>query len=146
MVLVIVAEKGYNKQRTHVPILILVVTGMLDEVRRNLVQRYIILTLVRQALEKDFNTLQSSSLFCQESLHSFLTERMHEVGREIGALQRDLRKQKLTIKKEKNDGFFTKYSYYFKGYEGTFSLLNARLKHDALTYMKRHLFKLETKQ
>ncbi|WP_017726835.1 hypothetical protein [Halalkalibacterium ligniniphilum] len=108
---------------------------LLSDKEQDLLRRYIILNVVRQAFERDIEALAQLQLKFSEPLMEFFTNQLYSVSKELTPLKRAMARQQLTIEKSVNDGFFTEYVYRYRGYEGVTRILNAQLKHAAFSYV-----------
>lgn len=112
---------------------------MLTKEEQAVLRHYIILTIARKALEKDLHILEDTQLKLHTIYIELLTSILDQISKEMNTIKRFMNHHQMKIQKQGNDGFFSEYTYYCRGYEGVNRILNAHLKQQVSNYIMRCL-------
>ncbi|WP_216828408.1 hypothetical protein [Alkalihalobacterium elongatum] len=108
---------------------------MITKDEQKAIHHYVLLTIARKALEKDLERLKESPLKLQPSYLTLTTTVLDQLGKELGVIKRYMKKNQLKVEAGKNDGTFSHYSYFCRGYEGHNHYLNVNLKNQVTQYI-----------
>ena len=112
---------------------------MITKDEHEIIHQYIILTITRKALEYDLKQINSSPLKLEQIYIELLKKVLDHLSQELAIIKRFMKQRELKITLKSNDGLFSNYSYYCRGYEGKSSCLNIHLKNQVIQYLKNNL-------
>ncbi|WP_078430262.1 hypothetical protein [Alkalihalobacterium alkalinitrilicum] len=99
------------------------------------IHQFVLLTIARKALEKDLEQLKASSLKLQPAYLNLTTTVLDQLSKELGVIKRYMKQKELKVEVGKNDGTFSYYHYFCRGYEGQNHYLNVNLKNQVTQYI-----------
>ena len=99
------------------------------------IHHYVLLTIARKALEKDLERLKALPLKLQPSYLTLTTTVLDQLSKELGVIKRYMKQNELQVHLGKNDGTFSHYNYFCRGYEGQNHYLNVNLKNQVTEYI-----------
>lgn len=102
--------------------------NQLHKDENHLFDEYLILSYSRKALEIDLTTLSQSSLKMKEPYVSFVHCILNKISQEMFKVKKQLNERNLKIEFIENDGTFTTFNCYCRGYVQTSRFLNTHLK------------------
>ncbi|WP_078555323.1 hypothetical protein [Bacillus alkalicellulosilyticus] len=111
---------------------------MLTQQEQAIVHQYVLLSIAKQALEVDLHTLQKASLKFQEPYLDITYNVLTTIQRDLAVLKRNMHKLQLSVRKNKNDGMFSYFDSYCRGYHETHQYLNIHLKKEVFQYMSKY--------
>lgn len=100
----------------------------LSKWEETLFERYFILFYTRQVLQSDLNSVQKSLFKLKEPYTQLIHTSIGLISKELFEVKSQLHKRNIQIEFGTNDGTFTEFHCYFRGYERTSRYLNVHLK------------------
>ncbi|WP_096198916.1 hypothetical protein [Bacillus sp. FJAT-45350] len=113
---------------------------MITKEEQNIVHQYILLLIAKKALEVDLSQLEKSPLKFKEPYMELLVSLLDKIGKELGIIKRYMNQHQLKVNKKNNDGMFSKYEYFCRGYHSTHHYLNTHLKNQVSEYITSCIF------
>ncbi|WNF35171.1 hypothetical protein RJD24_11865 [Bacillaceae bacterium IKA-2] len=100
----------------------------LSKCEETLFETYFILSYARKVLQNDLNIVQKSLFKLKEPYTQLIHTSIGQISKELYEVKSQLHKQNIKIEFGTNDGTFTEFHCYFRGYEHTSRYLNVHLK------------------
>jgi hypothetical protein len=109
----------------------------LSQQEETLYDAYITLTFARKVLQNDLICVEKSSIKLKEPYKQLIHASLSEISKELFEVKKQLHKANMKIEFGSNDGTFSEFHCYFRGYVKTSRFLNIHLKNkvqDKLNY------------
>lgn len=106
-----------------------------------LVEQSIYLPLVLSVLEYDRKVTEISPFKIRLVYLNLIENTMLKVQKDLKLINDKMRKLKMKVIKGKNDGVFTEYNIYYKGYHEEHRFFNANLKNNTQKLLSYYLLK-----
>lgn len=116
---------------------------MITKEEHDIIHQYVVITLTRRALEYDLSKIQKGSLKLEKAYTDILTKMLDQTSLELAMIKRFMQKNELKIISKGNDGLFSKYHYFCRGYEGNSSYLNIHLKNQVIHYLTHNILQID---
>ncbi|SFE71757.1 hypothetical protein [Alteribacillus iranensis] len=100
----------------------------IDEEEHIMIHYSILLPLVKRVLEQDIQRFEKSSFKVKDPYLHMIQHALERLHKDMHLIKQFMRKHRIRVNFEENDGMFSRYSYVCRGYEGKSSYLNANLK------------------
>ncbi|MFN7252771.1 MAG: hypothetical protein ACK4M9_18665 [Anaerobacillus sp.] len=100
----------------------------LSQQEERLFEAFIILTLARKVLQNDLIVVEKSFFKLKEPYLQLIHSAIGTISKELFEIKKQLNKQRMKIEFGPNDGTFTEFYCYYRGYVKTSRFLNANLK------------------
>ncbi|AOM83056.1 hypothetical protein [Salisediminibacterium beveridgei] len=101
-----------------------------------LIERYILLTVSRQILERDLSAFRQAPIRLKDPYLHLIEFSITTLSKELRHIKSELQKQKMTIHRESVNDSFSEYVIYYQGYTYTMTYLNVHLKHQVQDFIE----------
>lgn len=102
--------------------------GCLSQQEQSLLESYITLTFARKVLQNDLVNVEKSFFKLKEPYIQLIHSSLSTISKELFEIKKQLHKNNIKIEFGKNDGTFSEFHCYYRGYEKTTRYLNAHLR------------------
>ncbi|MCT8137933.1 hypothetical protein H1D32_09300 [Anaerobacillus sp. CMMVII] len=100
----------------------------LSQQEERLFEAFIILTLARKVLQNDLINVEKSFFKLKEPYLQLIHSSIGSISKELFEIKKQLHKQSIKIEFGPNDGTFSEFHCYFRGYVKTSRFLNMHLR------------------
>lgn len=101
----------------------------LKKAEERLIERYILLTLCRQVLERDLKAFNQSSIRMKDPYVHLIEFALTALSKELHKIKAEQRQIKMTIRRASVSDTFSEYVIYFQGYTYSMTYMNVHLKY-----------------
>jgi hypothetical protein len=112
---------------------------MINKEERNLVMKFIHLTLLRKVLEHDMEKIKNADLKFKEPYLLLLEKTTNKVGIDLGKVKKDMFKQGISVYNLGQEDQVCKYLIACRGYRENMNLIPHLMKNTVLEYMEMYL-------
>ncbi|MCP3738832.1 hypothetical protein [Rossellomorea sp. BNER] len=106
---------------------------------RDMIETTMYLPMVLKILERDMEIFDKGDFKLRRPYLELIEEAMKAVQKDLKLAKVHLRKENISIAEVERDNEFTKYSFYYKGYEEFHSYFNPRLRNKCEELLKKYL-------
>ncbi|MGO4888000.1 hypothetical protein ACJ2A9_09600 [Anaerobacillus sp. MEB173] len=103
-----------------------------------LIEKSIVLPLVRTVLEKDLKTIQNSPFKIKGPYIQLVDQALLMLSKESRSIKQETFKRGIKVVKGLNDGTFSRYEYFNRGYHGELNYLNAELRNKTTRMIEKY--------
>lgn len=112
----------------------------IPEPERDIIEKAIYLPMVLTILNIDFQLIEKGPFKIKEPYMHLISETIRIVQRELSAVNKYLKNNKIKVQKIKSDDAFTTYLFLYKGYEEHHNYFNPRLRNGVEKLLKHYLY------
>lgn len=110
---------------------------------RNIIEQAIYLPMVLTVLNRDIQSVTTSTIKLKEPYLHLIEETMKVVQKELSEIKRYMSKNKMKVYQSNQDEAFTMFTFLYKGYEEHHNYFNPRIRNKVQELLEYYLFKRE---
>ncbi|MGG7621599.1 hypothetical protein ACVBAX_11265 [Robertmurraya sp. GLU-23] len=110
---------------------------------RNMIEQAIYLPMVLTVLNRDIQSVNTSTIKLKEPYLHLIEETMKVVQKELSEIKRYMSKNKMKVYQSNQDEAFTMFTFLYKGYEEHHNYFNPRIRNKVQELLEYYLFKRE---
>ena len=108
---------------------------------RNMIEQAIYLPMVLTVLNRDIQSVSTSTIKLKEPYLHLIEETMKVVQKELSEIKRYMSKNKMKVYQSNQDEAFTMFTFLYKGYEEHHNYFNPRIRNKVQELLEYYLFK-----
>jgi hypothetical protein len=108
---------------------------------RNMIEQAIYLPMVLTVLNRDIQSVNTSTIKLKEPYLHLIEETMKVVQKELSEIKRYMSKNKMKVYQSNQDEAFTMFTFLYKGYEEHHNYFNPRIRNKVQQLLEYYLFK-----
>ncbi|MDP4085061.1 MAG: hypothetical protein Q8934_10670 [Bacillota bacterium] len=113
----------------------------IPEEDRDMMEKAIYLPMVLIVLNRDLQVVEKSPFKLKKPYLELIEETMKEIQRELAAVKKYMKTNKLQVTETKRDDAFTMYMFLYKGYEEYHNYFNPRIRNKVQELMEYYFSK-----
>lgn len=110
---------------------------------QNRIEQAIYLPMAIAVLNRDITIIQQGSFKLKEPYIHLIEQSLKLAQKDLSEVKLELRKNRIRIRKVKQEEGFTKYSFLYNGYEEMHNYFNPRIREQVNLLLEHYLFKAE---
>lgn len=108
---------------------------------RDAIEMSIYLPMTISIFSRDLLIIEKSPFKLQQPYLNLVEESLKLAQKDLAAVRRELKKNRIKVSEVRRDEAFTMYSFIFRGYEEQHNYFNPRIRNKVCELMEEYLFK-----